>query len=69
MTELRGLTKFCLLTSHFYVAAWISCPVRADGPFNDLILYKAIKQYFEINDSGAAAAGQEQFKLRLWYSK
>ena len=46
--------------------AWISCAVPADAPFNDLNLYKAMKQYAEINDS-VAAAGLNKLKLHLWY--
>lgn len=64
--ELRNLTDFCLFASHVYVKAWISCPLACDAPVNDLLLYKHIKQYAEINKDVADAA-LKKVENHLWY--
>jgi hypothetical protein len=49
-----------------YVKAWISCPLACDARVNDLLLYKHIKQYTEVNKAMAGAA-LKKFDHHLWY--
>ena len=54
--ELKNLTEFCLFASHVYVKAWISCPLACDAPVNDLMLYRNMVQYSDVNKAVADAA-------------
>ena len=65
-SERKHLTEFCLFATHLYVNAWISCPVASDAPYNDLLLFKRIKQYTAINSTVAEAA-MKKLKNHLWY--
>jgi hypothetical protein len=64
--ELKNLTELCLFLSHVYVKAWISCPLACDAPLNDLLLYKHIKQYAEVNKAVADSA-LKKLDHHLWY--
>ena len=45
-SETKNLQEFCLFAAHIYVQAWISCPVAADAPLNELLLFRRIKTLF-----------------------
>ena len=48
-SEEKNLTEFCIFVVHVYVPAWVACPVASDAPANDLMLFRKIKRYAEIN--------------------
>ena len=49
-----------------YVPAWIACPVASDAPVNDLMLFRRIKQYAEINKVVSQAALNKLLN-HTWY--
>ena len=55
-SEKRNLTEFCIFATHVYAPAWIAFPVPSDAPLNDLMLFRRIKQYADINKAVAQAA-------------
>lgn len=79
-SEKKNLFEFCVFAAHVYVPAWIACPVASDAPVNDLMLFRRIKQYAEINKVVSQAAlnkllnhtwylGSEMVPLSLFSSK
>src|ERR1044072_9120316 len=65
-SETKNLQKFCLFAAHIYVQAWISCPVAADAPLNDLLLFRRLKQYSDINIVVSNAV-MKKLQNHTWY--
>lgn len=65
-SERKNLTEFCIFAAHVYVPAWIACPMASDAPVNDLMLFKRIKQYAEINKVVSQAA-LKKLQNHTWY--
>ena len=56
----------CIREEDVYVPAWIACPVASDAPVNDLMLFRRIKQYAEINKVVSQAALNKLLN-HTWY--
>ena len=58
--------EFCLVAAHIYVQAWISCWVVTDAPLNDLLLFRQIQLYSDIN-SVVSKAVMKKLQNHTWY--
>jgi hypothetical protein len=65
-SEEKNLTEFCIFVVHVYVPAWVACPVASDAPANDLMLFRKIKRYAEINKIVSQAA-LKKLQNHTWY--
>jgi len=65
-SEKKNLSEFCIFAAHVYVPAWIACPMASDAPVNDLILFRKIKQYADINKVVSQAA-IKKLQNHTWY--
>ena len=65
-TERRNLSEFCIFAAHIYIPAWIACPVASDAPVNDLMLFRRLKEYSNINEVVSQAA-VKKLQNHTWY--
>lgn len=65
-TEQKNLSEFCIFAAHIYVPAWIACPVASDAPVNDLMLFRRMKEYANINKVVSQAA-LRKLQNHTWY--
>jgi len=64
--EERGLRDLCVFAIRVYLKAWMTAPLAANAPYNDLNLLKTLLQYSSINVEISKAASQKLAK-HLWY--
>lgn len=64
--EEKGLQDVCVFAARVYLQAWISAPLAASAPYNDLHLLKSLLEYSAINTTISKAASLK-FSKHLWY--
>ena len=62
-SQLLGMVRF---NSLIYVPYWLTASIGADAPINDLILYKKLLKYKEL-DAEVAEIAISKLSLHLWY--
>ena len=64
--EAKGLKDFCIFAVKIYLKAWMTAPLAASAPQNDLELLKAVMKYEDINPPISKAV-TKKLSNHLWY--
>lgn len=62
----KKLTEFVTFATLVYSTWWMQCSISVDAPWNDLLLYKKLLRYQELNTIVASSA-LKAFSRHLWY--
>ncbi|GBM23580.1 hypothetical protein AVEN_196653-1 [Araneus ventricosus] len=66
MSEVNGLKNICLFLVTVYVKSWLESSSAIGAPFNDLMFFKKLKKYENIN-RGISSISLKKFCNHLWY--
>ena len=64
--QLPKLERFVQFVALCYVPWWLTCPLAADAPINDLKLLRRLQEYGAV-DAVIAEAAEKAFSRHLWY--
>jgi len=64
--QVTKIREFVTFVTHVYLIWWISCKNAVDAPWNDLQLFKRLRQYELVNKDISQSAAQA-FSRHLWY--
>ena len=64
--QLPRMERFVTFVAFVYVPWWLSCPLAADAPSNDLLLLRRLHEFIEV-DAVPARAGIKAFNRHTWY--
>ena len=64
--QLARIKRFVQIVTFCYVPWWLTCPLAADAPSNDLLLLQRLREYAAV-DAQVAKAATGAFERHLWY--
>ena len=64
--QANNLTEFVNFVTLIYSTWWMQCSSSIDAPWNDLLMYKKLLKYQQINPTIARSA-LKAFNRHLWY--
>ncbi|KAK6185944.1 hypothetical protein SNE40_008071 [Patella caerulea] len=64
--EAKGLREVAIFSVHEYIKAWMTAPLAACAPYNDLLLMKSLVEYEKINKEVSKTASTK-LAAHMWY--
>lgn len=64
--ETKGLREVAIFSVRVYIKAWMTAPLAACAPYNDLLLMKSLVEYENINEAVSKAASTK-LSAHMWY--